>query len=181
MLLEYRVCSKCKESKHRDRFSINRHSYTGFQNQCKDCCKKFRQENAEKYRQYRIDTREARKEKRLQNKDHIRAVSKAYEQKTKNRPSKKYGDLKSQAKTKNREMNISYEEYLEIIKDRTCYYCDYNFSEDGGHSLNRIDSKKGYLLDNVKPCCKTCNSIMLDFSIEDLEPRLYKILKRMKK
>ncbi len=93
----------------------------------------------------------------------------------------KYIKLKASAKERSLEMQISLKQYVEIIKDNKCYYCDASLVGSAGHSLNRIDSNKGYLVENVKPCCKFCNRIMSNYSIEELSNRVYKIVARMKK
>lgn len=73
---------------------------------------------------------------------------------------------------------ISFEEYKKLVK-QPCYYCGQKFSrvlKDIEHTrkiqvtdvevkingLDRIDSKKGYEIDNVVPCCKRCNTMKLD-------------------
>lgn len=93
----------------------------------------------------------------------------------------KYTRLKSSAKERNLEMQISFEQYAEIIKESKCYYCDASLVGSAGHSLNRIDSNKGYLVENVNPCCGFCNQIMSNYSIKELSNRVYKIIARMKK
>lgn len=93
----------------------------------------------------------------------------------------RYGQLKSSAKKRGLKVQISIEEHENILGNRICYYCDYDFSKDIGSGLNRIDSEKGYTIDNVKPCCGTCNRLMSDISKKELISRLYKIANRLKK
>lgn len=40
--------------------------------------------------------------------------------------------------------------------DQPCYYCGHPLNETG-IGLDRLDSDRGYVLDNVVPCCGTCN------------------------
>lgn len=56
------------------------------------------------------------------------------------------------------------------ISSQNCYYCgiepsniiaDYGYRYSG---LDRIDSSKGYSLENVVPCCRTCNLAKSDMS-----------------
>lgn len=94
----------------------------------------------------------------------------------------RYSHLKKQARRRGIEMQISFDQYTEIIKHNKCYYCDTTLTGTTGttgHSLNRIDSDKGYLVSNVRPCCKFCNTIMSNFTKDELKTRVYKIIKRM--
>jgi hypothetical protein len=54
------------------------------------------------------------------------------------------------------EITISFLEWLELILCDICYYCGGNL-DNAGNSLDRIDSSKGYIPGNVRPCCKKCN------------------------
>jgi hypothetical protein len=47
-------------------------------------------------------------------------------------------------------------EYAQIVENATCYYSGHTLPEAGG-GLDRIDSSKGYSIENVRPCCKLCN------------------------
>jgi hypothetical protein len=42
-----------------------------------------------------------------------------------------------------------------------CWYCGYGIRTIG---LDRIDSDKGYLPSNVRPCCSLCNRAKSDMS-----------------
>lgn len=66
------------------------------------------------------------------------------------------------AKEKNSSFELSYEHFVEVIK-MPCVYCGFS---DGIVGLDRIDSHIGYLLENIVPCCKTCNFMKLDHSLE---------------
>ena len=46
------------------------------------------------------------------------------------------------------------------LKSRPCYYCESTSKRWVG--LDRIDNKKGYQLDNVIPCCRSCNVLRSD-------------------
>jgi len=66
-----------------------------------------------------------------------------------------------------------------ILINKICYYCDTSIALEVGGGLNRINSDKGYTLNNVRPCCAKCNRIMSDFTKEELKERVYKIVQRM--
>ncbi len=46
-----------------------------------------------------------------------------------------------------------------------CTYC----GKDTGQGIDRIDSNRGYTDDNVCACCKTCNYMKRDLSLEDFK------------
>jgi len=67
------------------------------------------------------------------------------------------------AKVRNLEFTLSLDEYdLEINKP--CYYCDNLLSDKSvaGIGLDRIDNSKGYIINNICSCCRTCNRIKGD-------------------
>ena len=67
------------------------------------------------------------------------------------------------AKEKDSSFGLDFDMFLEVIK-MPCVYCGFN---DGIVGIDRIDSSKGYEEDNIVPCCKVCNYMKLDHSIED--------------
>ena len=157
--------------------------YNKNKDRIKNKAKKYSEENKERIREYK-------KKYRSINKDKIKAELKDYysmnKQKINDDASQhrrtlhgKYTYLKNSAKYRKKCVTISFEEYEAIMSDMTCFYCDNSLQNMAGSSLNRIDSSLGYSIDNVKPCCKICNSIMNKFTLDDLKKRVYKIIKRM--
>jgi hypothetical protein len=73
---------------------------------------------------------------------------------------------KNSAKIRGYNFNLTEKQFVEITK-RDCYYCgakpnniSYQNKYYGDYIYNgidRIDSMKGYILDNVVSCCKICN------------------------
>lgn len=70
---------------------------------------------------------------------------------------RKYSKLLIKCKSKKYDIDISKEEYEQIV-NRGCDYCGKKIDETGV-SLDRKDSKKGYTKDNIVPCCGACNQI----------------------
>jgi hypothetical protein len=78
-----------------------------------------------------------------------------------------YSKYKKHAETKRKlPFHISKDEWNVLIK-QSCYLC--GFQTNRGIGLDRIDStKREYTMDNVKPCCYTCNMLKKDLSFEQL-------------
>jgi len=79
---------------------------------------------------------------------------------------------------------------FEIITSKNCHYCDkepilkkkpkeHVFRRLNG--IDRMDSKKGYTVENCVPCCKICNYMKQELSIEDWLSHMKKVLSRFLK
>ena len=89
------------------------------------------------------------------------------------------------AKRRKYEFDLSKEDFKNIIT-KPCIYCGTSLSQEkrgnGGHGgfkytgIDRYDNTKGYTLDNSVPCCKKCNRMKSDMSIEEFENMLKKII-----
>lgn len=96
----------------------------------------------------------------------------------------KYLSYKSRAKYMKVNFNLSREEFKEII-DKNCYYCDgipelhhTKRSYNGlyiSNGIDRIDSKKGYILKNAVPCCQKCNVMKNKYPTEEFISHIKKI------
>ena len=90
------------------------------------------------------------------------------------------------AKNKKREFCLTRSDFIKITSSN-CVFCDsppsnkykYKNSKFIGvyfyNGIDRIDSAKGYSLDNVIPCCETCNRMKLDINILDFIKKIYEI------
>lgn len=79
---------------------------------------------------------------------------------------------------------ITVEEF-EFLTKQKCYYCDKipsnQHSEESEvpyvyNGLDRVNNDKGYIIDNIVPCCKNCNYAKRDFTQEeflDMIKRIY--------
>jgi len=72
-------------------------------------------------------------------------------------PVRRYTELKSQAKKKDRNMDLTFEEFSEIAL-MPCFYCHTVFTTRGS-GIDRLCSEKGYTKDNSVSCCWECNRI----------------------
>lgn len=68
-----------------------------------------------------------------------------------------YNNYKKSAKTRNLELTITSDEfYREVEKD--CYICGKQSIVDKHiNGLDRVDNTKGYIIENIKSCCRECN------------------------
>jgi hypothetical protein len=57
------------------------------------------------------------------------------------------------------------EDTFNDISQKNCHYCGVT----GPNGIDRIDCKKGYHNDNCVPCCKHCNYVKGNLSLEDFE------------
>ena len=90
-------------------------------------------------------------------------------------------------------IDLNYNEFIEIIKDSKCHYCDkelifnpYTRDENSNYvsrayQLDRKDNGLGYSVDNVVPCCWNCNRIKSDIYTYDEFLLLSPILKEIHK
>lgn len=69
----------------------------------------------------------------------------------------RYSQLKRAAINLNLGFDISTKLHAVLLL-QPCDYCKGSLSPTG-HGLDRKDSSKGYLVDNVVPCCVVCNRI----------------------
>lgn len=88
-----------------------------------------------------------------------------------------YNRLVATAKRRNKEISLSYEDFLKFTEQKTCTYCDDSINwtphtgTDGRHCgccLDRKNNNLGYTVDNCTVCCGRCNKSKLDtFSYEE--------------
>ncbi len=69
----------------------------------------------------------------------------------------RYRSLKYAAKNKGLGFDLSKEMHADLL-GRACFYCSGKLSSTGS-GLDRIDNAKGYIAENVVPCCTDCNRI----------------------
>lgn len=80
-------------------------------------------------------------------------------------------ELKHTCKKRNIFFNLNYEEFLILIKDKKCHYCDKNLifnkhtrDDDSNYvsrayQLDKKDPLQGYNVDNCVTCCWECNRL----------------------
>lgn len=97
-----------------------------------------------------------------------------------------FSNYKGNAKRRNIEFNLTKKQFEEII-NQNCNYCGdppkegWSRFNNGNYIYNgvdRIDNTKGYILENCAPCCKFCNTMKLDKTIDEFLKQVKKIYKK---
>lgn len=88
-----------------------------------------------------------------------------------------YGQYKRRAKRKNLVFELSEDEF-KSLNESNCYYCGRAPSNicnypgtNGAHIYNgidRVDNEGGYTVDNVVPCCGTCNYAKKETTVDEV-------------
>ncbi len=157
-----RVMAKKSREKHKEQRRLDnklwRENHKGYlKKNCKEYHKRYYLKNKEKIdrknKLYAINNRE-KVVKNVQryvarNRKKVSKYNKEYQQTI-------YGGFRTTrygAKRRNKEFNISFKEFSEIIL-KSCYYCGENKEKRG---IDRINNDLGYTLENSVSCCKICN------------------------
>lgn len=84
-----------------------------------------------------------------------------------------YRMYKSGALKKGNDFALSMEDFALIVLE-DCRYCGENTKRIG---IDRIDNSKGYVLGNCAPCCKLCNYMKKNHTVDDFLIHIKKIYK----
>jgi hypothetical protein len=125
----HRVCLKCKQNKHESCFYLYKdNKLTSTCKVCKNEYDRTHQRTPDYLARRKIAKRE---------------------------PHNRWRNSKIRAQQKNLSWEITEQSYVNLTK-QLCFYCDGPL-EESGIGLDRKNSLKGYVPDNVVPCCKNCN------------------------
>ena len=84
----------------------------------------------------------------------------------------KYKDYKYHSKQRGIDFNITQEEFQTFWK-QDCSYCGDKIETIG---LDRINSRLGYTIDNLVPCCTSCNYMKLSDDVDVWFSKMKKII-----
>lgn len=101
---------------------------------------------------------------------------------------RKYKEYQKGALKRKLEFNLSFDDFL-FLSSQKCAYCgeiphiypgDLTYMQKDcapweRNGIDRVDSKKGYSLENCVPCCEKCNYAKHDLSIDDFKNWIIKI------
>jgi len=85
----------------------------------------------------------------------------------------RFSTLKAQAKARHIYFDLTLEQFKSFW-GWPCAYCGESIKTIG---LDRIDSSKGYTVDNLLSCCGDCNYMKSDMSLDEFVERCRKIVK----
>lgn len=87
------------------------------------------------------------------------------------------------------DFTLSDDQFIELVTS-PCYYCGTSHLSEtrvvhkvkvNMLTVDRIDSSKGYTLDNCVAACKQCNFMKLDYSVDEWFAKMKQILEKHKK
>lgn len=171
------LCSKCKASKvdakglchicyGRERYKLRKDSDRVTKRAYYEANKeKIGKKNKEYNEVHKEELCGKRKEWYENNKDKISV----YQYSHRRTPWRRWQSGQYQAKARNIEWNITFEDYVKLI-NQPCHYCQTSLEKDAGCGLDRRNSSLTYELTNVLPCCGPCNNMRNNFlSVEEME------------
>lgn len=134
----YKRCSQCNEKKQLAYFYIDKTHRDGYRTECKLC-------------------------KSAKSKAYFSTSIGKGKRKQRDRSStQRYNQLRSKAKRSGRELAITQDQFIDIVKN-TCIYCKRDMKNTTGHCLDRKDTSLGYTMENAVPCCGLCNQVKMGF------------------
>jgi hypothetical protein len=165
----YKSCPKCLEKeRERDmakRYAISDEIIDG-KKQCTACCK-FKPVNEYSETKTCKQCRdEFKKQNEKRDKEHVNEIQRIASQNPERKATKKEWVKANPEKVALKEVNkrnrnyegttnLTKEQFEPIIK-QNCYYCGI-MQEKGFNGIDRMDSTKGYEIDNCVSCCTDCN------------------------
>lgn len=155
-------CSKCRQEK------TKMHS-TKTCEECAETGKKYyhthKEQQTKTNKIWRSTKRGKLKQKKASNKwrqnnpERFKELTHIYTERNKTKPSYRLNKAKAKSKERGIPFDISLEDYTNLIS-KPCYYCNGKLGVvKMGVGLDRIDSSKGYIINNVLSCCGICNMI----------------------
>lgn len=150
----------------------------------KEKCKLYYKNNREKvlarkkkwYYENHEEVKCRKRENRIKYRDDYLHYTKDRRNKIKYTVKYRFTQAKSTAKGRDLDWDISFECYDELIQN-PCHYCFNSLHKETGVGLDRINNNIGYNLNNVLPCCGSCNKIRGDnLTVEEMEIAMKAIL-----
>lgn len=140
--------------------------------------KKYAQKHKEKIQQYQKEYRDSHKLSNSEYQKQYRMDNKERLDEYKKSPHVRYKIYQNNAKHKDRNFDLTENEFCEITS-KPCTYCgEYSDTYNGElfNGVDRIDSDLGYSIDNCVPCCTTCNRMKLDLNVNNWISKMSQII-----
>ena len=148
-MIRYKICKSCNVLLPHGDFTKHINNVTRRMEPISECRKCVKDNKNEYYKEWYQSKKEYRKDK-----------YKNY-QNTPYGMRSRYSRYQYNAKKRGYLFNIKYDEFIKIISLQ-CNYCN----EDGG-GVDRVDNDIGYILNNCVPCCKTCNWMKTNNTLDE--------------
>lgn len=172
-------CGKKHEAKGVCAFHYRRQHYTRNKERINQKNREFYAKNREKadarHREYVAENREEIK----QYKKSYREQNIAHIQKQLYSTKGRFQHLRGLAKKRGLEVLMTFEQYEQLIAKGSCDYCSGPLSKTGG-GLDRLDNNKGYVIENVVPCCGNCNKLRQNLLAPEETKALVQQLKQLR-
>jgi hypothetical protein len=96
-----------------------------------------------------------------------------------------YGNYKRTASYRSIKFSLSLSQF-QTLAMQPCFYCAappiLKTNTPGIpvpiHGLDRVNNRLGYTIENCVPCCKTCNTMKLDLSLDEFKTYITKLFQR---
>lgn len=92
---------------------------------------------------------------------------------------RRYNKAKARARRIKRAFTISFKDYAALILRDECSYCGSEL-EKTGSSLDRLNNARGYTKKNSVACCRKCNVMKSNLTLEDFFKHIKRILDYVK-
>jgi hypothetical protein len=179
------TCKECKIKRHeyyeRNKEKILKKSaeYTAAHKEEKAARdKRYALEHKEQLQKYHKEYRESHKEANAEYQKQYRVKNKDKLDEYKKAPHIRYKVYQSNARVKDRNFNLTEDEFIQI-STQPCIYCgEYSdtYNGDPFNGVDRVDSNLGYSIDNCVPCCATCNRMKMDLDVNDWVSKMKQII-----
>jgi hypothetical protein len=163
-----KVCTVCRQYKLLDDFYYCKH---GISSACKACQRKAR-------RAYYLANRDIELQKaKCYRAGQCHAYYKLYAKTYVLTIAGCYSSYKCGAKKRGLAFRLTLKQFAQFWK-KPCTYCGSAINTVG---LDRINSARGYFLDNVAPCCTICNRMKLDYTVSNFVRYCERVVKNKKR
>ncbi len=174
-------CTKCKQDRTDTEFYKDARRKDGLRAWCKSCTKADSARREGKYAEKRKAYREskhgqtvsaaAHRKAYAANKNKILAQNRAWRQTLKGRLS----SYRKAAEKRGYPWELSDEQFA-AFWEAPCEYCGDEIKTVG---IDRTDNTRGYVVDNVKACCSTCNKMKMTLTEQEFVGKLHQILNHL--
>jgi hypothetical protein len=155
-------CPRCNVNKKACDFYKASNRKDGLYAVCKVCTRIY--QRSAKIRKYQLEYQRSSKAKEYK---------KLYYQ----TPKAKFSLYKRTAKKRKHPFKLTFLEFMNFWQ-KPCYYCGSSITTVG---LDQIIPGKGYLLNNIRSCCWTCNTMKFDLTEHDFYEHIRKLADYMNK